>query len=131
MNTYMWQLCFRAIEKFALLGAPAIAILLFWKTRRIESGALYRASWANAFGYLLWLVAMTTTAILSHYSAFRWMVFSPLPATLAFFLPFLACVGSLLLCLLCVRAKQIERLFVALPNLLMLILWVSSIVAPN
>jgi hypothetical protein len=35
------------------------------------------------------------------------------------------------LCLLCVRAKQVERMFVALPNLLMLILWMSSVVAPN
>ena len=129
MNADMWQWCLRALEKFALLGAPAIAILLFWKRRRVESVALYRASWANPFGYLLWLIAMNTTAVLSHSTAFRWMVF--LPATLAFPLPLLSCVGSLFLCLLCVRAKQVERMFVALPNLLMLILWTSSVVAPN
>jgi hypothetical protein len=29
------------------------------------------------------------------------------------------------------RAEQAERMFVALPNLLMLILWISSVVAPN
>jgi hypothetical protein len=131
MNADMWQWCLRALEKFALLGAPAIAILLFWKRRRVESVTLYRASWANPFCYLLWLIAMNATAILSHYTALRWMVFSSLPATLAVGLPFLSCIGSLILCLLCVGAKQVERMFVALPNLLMLILWISSVVAPN
>ena len=132
MNSELWQWCLRAFEKFALLGVPAILILLFWKRRGVvASMTLYRASWVNPIGYLLWLAAVIVVSNLSHFPAFSWLAFSILPACLYFFCPFLLSVASLILCLLGVRSKREEQAFVAVPNLLMLLLWISSVVAPN
>jgi hypothetical protein len=99
MNSELWQWCLRAFEKFALLGVPAAVILLFWKRRGVvASMTLYRASWVNPIGYLLWLAAVIVVSNLSHFSAFSWLTFSVLSAGLYFFCPFLLSVGSLILC---------------------------------
>ena len=92
---------------------------------------LYRASWANPVGYLLWLAAVIVVSNISHSSAFSWLTFSVLPAGLYFFCPFSLAVGSLILCLLGIKSKQGEQAFIGVPNLLMLLLWISSVVAPN
>lgn len=131
MNAAGWLWSLRALEKFAFLGVPAIVTLLFWKKRGVGCARLYRASWANPSVYLVWLLAMAIVAILSHHAAFRWMVFSFLPSSLAFLCPFLLSVGSLILCVFCIRTKPSERPFAVLPNLLMLVLWWWSIVGPN
>jgi hypothetical protein len=108
MNRDGWLWYLRALEKFALLGAPAVVTLLFWKRRGVRCGTLYNASWANPIAYLLWLTAMTVVSILSHSRVSDWMVFSFLPASLAVFFPLLLSVGSLILCFLCARAKRVE-----------------------
>jgi len=122
---------FKAFEKFALLGIPTIVALLVWKKLRVESKTFYQFSWANPICYLLWILAIGSTNILIHSVKSSWITFSMLPASVAFIWPFFAAFGSLCLCLLCGRANPKEQAFVLLPNLLMLILWGSSIVAPN
>lgn len=131
MNSEGWLWYMRGLERFALLGAPAVATLLFWRRRGVESRTIYRVSWANPLAYLLWLVALTIVATLGHSRVFSWMVFSFLPASLAFFCPSLMSVGSFILCFLSAGSKQVEQPFIVLSNLLMLILRVSSVVAPN
>ena len=121
----------RGCERFALLGVPTIIVLLLWRRKGVERRTLYQASWANPFAYLLWLAAMILVAILFHRPRFLWISSTLVPASLAFAYPLLLSFGSLILCVLCVRAKQKEQPFIILSNLLMLILWVSSVVAPN
>jgi hypothetical protein len=131
MNPEMRLFCLKALAKFGLLGLSAIVTLLIWKRRHVESKNLYQASWANPVGYLLWLAAVTIMVVLNKSSAFGWMVSGSLPASLFFFLPFLFMFGSLCLCLLCFGAKREERRFPLMSNALMLILWASSVTAPN
>jgi hypothetical protein len=128
LNAESWHWILRSLEKFALFGVPASITLLFWKRRRIKARGVYRASWANVCGYLLWLLAVILTAKLSHIPA---VTFSFLPATVAFVWPFFAAIGPFILCLFCMRGEMEEQPFIALSNFLMLILWVSSVVAPN
>jgi hypothetical protein len=125
-GTHQWML--RALEKHALLGTPAGVTLLLWRKKRVEARARYRASWANMWGYLLWVVAVILTSILSHIPVLlshipvlQRVVFSWFPATLAVFCPLFFAVGYFILCLSCVKAQLEEQPFIVLPNLLMLI----------
>lgn len=128
MNIESWHWILRSLEKFALFGVPASITLVFWKRRRVKARGVYRASGANVLGYLLWLLAGVVMAMLFHIPA---VTFSFLPATVAFLWPFVAAIASFVLCLLSIPAEMKEQPFIVLPNLLMLILWISSVVAPN
>lgn len=131
MNFERYSWCIGALVKFTLLGAPAVVALWVWRRRGLDCRKLYYVSWANICVYLLWAAAMSLMSVLTHYRAFLWLTFSALPAALAFFIPLLFSFGTLVLCFLSVIAKRNERLYVFLSNLLMLILWIVSVVAPN
>ena len=128
MNAESWDWILRSIKKFALFGVPAGITLFFWQRRRIDRKNVYRASCANVGAYVLWILAGVVTAGLIHIPA---VFFSSLPSTVLVFWPFLGVIASLLLCLSCIRAEMREQPFIFFPNLLMLILWISSVVAPN
>jgi hypothetical protein len=120
------------LVKFALVGVPAVVTL--WFLRRLGPGSrnLYYVSFANLCGYLLWLAVMSFITIVDGSQAYRdWLFFSGLPAAFAFFIPFLFSFGSLVLCVLSFLAKQGERAYLVFFNMLMLLLWIVSVVAPN
>ena len=132
LNTERYVWCIGALVKFALLGAPAVVTLCLWRRLGPERRTLYHVSWTNISVFLVWLAAMSFISIMSGSQAYRdWVAFSGLPAALAFFIPFLSAVGSVILCLLGLVAKPEERLYPLASNMLMLILWIVSVVAPN
>jgi hypothetical protein len=127
---YGW--CIRALLKFALLGFPALIALWCWRRKGPDSKFLYYLGWANLGAYLLWLfVGSFLTLIASDSQISQWIFSSSIPAAFAFFVPFLFSIGSLFLCFLSFLAKEKERSYPALSSILMLILWIASVVAPN
>jgi len=132
MDSERYGWCIGALVKFALLGAPAAVTLWFWRRRGPDSQTLYYFSWANISAYLLWCAAISFMSILGGTQAYRdWINYSGITATFAFLIPLLSSFGSFVLCLLFVMVKQGERKYVLLSNVLMLILWIVSVVAPN
>jgi hypothetical protein len=132
-----WHWFLKALVKFVLFGVPAVAALVFWKRRGVQSRVLYRISMINSVGYLVWLPAcigvvfLGSSLVYRDFFIYRWIDDLSIPQDLYIFLPFLLFVGSLFMCLLCRMAEKGERGFVVLVNGLMLILWASNLVAPN
>jgi hypothetical protein len=122
--------------KFALLWAPAVVILWYLKLRGIRSRIFNIISCANIVCYLLWLLGMVTVhtpivyrwiseckpaiPVLMFFSAFLFVLW-PIFASMVSFVLFMASFG----------VQPGERRFFVSANLLMLILWASTIVAPN
>lgn len=113
MNAYL--------ARFAVLGVAAIVALLWWKRTGVVSKGLYRSSWANVACYLLWL----TLGILQS----KWRNDSSIGVLIA--LPLLSAMFSLVLVAWSRFANQGERWGMAASNVFMLILWTSSLIAPN
>lgn len=126
---YRWPV--EAVAKFALLGGPALVILWRWKKSGSHGKLLYRASWINWCAYLLWLLAMCFLSIVSGAQSFQWLTSRDLLASFAVFVPLLCSLGSALLFFLSFRAIRDERRYSILYSVLMLILWIVSVVAPN
>jgi hypothetical protein len=126
----------RLLLKLALLWVPAAGLLWRLKLRGIRSVIIYFVSGANLVCYMIWLGAM----VLAHSPIFyRWsseskdldVIFFMTPTFLFVFCPLVATVGSFILLITTLIAKQGEHRFLVPANLLMLILWATSIVAPN
>jgi hypothetical protein len=126
----------RLLLKLAVSWVPAASLLCWLWLRKIRSVILYFASCANLGCYLLWLGTMVTVRSPIFY---RWssesknldFVLFVIPAFTFVLWPLFATVGSFILLIASCMAKQGERRFLVPANLLMLILWASSIVAPN
>lgn len=133
VSSWLWFL--RILVKFALFGAPAGGILWYWKRRGVRSRKLYYASCANLACYLLWLTVVVTMLVMQTFPALRSMIDYRVPAYVFFYCPFCAMFGSFILCISCVAAVAAEEMkefvFILLVNGLMLILWLSTVVAPN
>lgn len=81
--------------------------------------------------YVLWLSLVAALGMMPSSSMFDWIRGSSVPASLFVFWPMMATVFALALSLCALSARKGERGFVATSNLLMVILWASSVVAPN
>jgi hypothetical protein len=108
--------------KFAALGIPAIVFLLWWRRIGVVSKGLYKSSWTNVGCYLAWL----SLGLLANRTAGMGAVIGILIGV-----PLVAVGFSLVLMTWSRFAKQGERWTMALANLLMLLLWTSSVIAPN
>jgi hypothetical protein len=111
----------RPLLKLALLWAPAAALLVWLKLRKVRSVILYALSASNLLCYPLWLGAISLRAAAPFVAAPFVLVAIPLAAT----------AGSFLMLIATIFAKPGEHRFLVPANLLMLILWGSSMVAPN
>lgn len=109
------------IARFAVLGTAAIVVLLWWRRVGVSSKGLYRVSWVNVLGYALWLVLGLTES--------KWRNDGLVGTLIA--LPLLAAGLSLIMFVWSRFAQRHERWRLAVSNVLMLILWSSSIVTPN
>jgi len=114
---------------------PTAGLLLWLKLRKIRSVIIYFVSAANLVCYMIWVGAMV---LINSPIFFRWSTeFKDLDpifftaATLTFVEgPLLATVGSFIPLIISVIAKPGEHRFFIPANLLMSILWASSIIAP-
>ncbi len=126
----------RPLLKLALLWAPAAGLLWWLKLRKIRSVIIYFISGANLVCYLLWLGA---TGIIGSPSFFRWssestdlrFVLSVISSVTLLVIPIAATVGSFFMLMMSFIARPGERRFLVPANLLSLILWASSMIAPN
>jgi hypothetical protein len=98
-----------------------MAALLWWRRAGVSSKGLYSCSWINVTCYLLWLAL----GILQS----KWRNDSLIGVLIA--LPLLAAGFSLVMAVWSCYAKQGERWIMAASNVFMVILWTSSLVAPN
>jgi hypothetical protein len=132
LGRYGWYV--GELAKFSLLGCPADVTLWKWKRRVPSSKSLYYASWCNFFAFLLWLLLMLAVAcigsIASNSQLSQWVVHSGMAIT-AVFIPLLCFLGSVLLFILSFGVKKDERPYSVLYSVLMVILWIASVVAPN
>jgi len=114
--------------RFAVLGIPA-AVLLLWKRAGILSKHLYSSSWANVIAYCVWL---TLEVLLNRIG--RIPAAPKLFDALVGFLigsPLIASSCSLVLIILSLSAERDEKWTMASSNVLMIVLWASSLIAPN
>jgi len=126
----------RLLLKLALLWVPAAGLLWWLKLRGIRSVIIYFVSGANLVCYMIWLGAMVLADSPIFY---RWsseskdldVIFFMTPTFLFVLCPLAATAGSFILLITTLIAKQGEHRFLVPANLLMLILWATSIIAPN
>ena len=123
--------------KLALLWTPAVGLLWWLKLRKIRSVIIYFISGANLVCYLLWLGAI---GIVGSPSFYRWsseskdhlrIVLSVIPPLTLVVIPPAATVGSFIFLITSFVARPGEHRFLLSANLLTLILWASSMIAPN
>ena len=131
MNWERYGWCFRAVAKFILLGGSAAICLLRWNKKGPDWRIYYYINSANLWAYLLWLLAACFLATIGGSSIFQWMTFSGIPAALAFFIPFLLAAVSLVVLIANFFLRAGERAYAVLFSALMLILWITSVAAPN
>jgi hypothetical protein len=122
--------------KLALLWVPAAGLLLWLKLRKIQSVIIYFVSMASLFCYLLWLgatmfVGSPSFFRLSSESKDLQIVLGAFGSFTLFAIPVAASVGSFILFIASFIAKPGEHRFLVPANLLTLVLWASSMVAPN
>lgn len=122
--------------KIALLWAPAAGLLWLLGRRNARSAILYFVSCVTLFCYILW---SGTVAVVLSPSFARWsselkkpdLAFSNIPLLVFIFLPLSATICSFILLIASCWAEPGEHRFLIPANLLMFILWVTSIIAPN
>jgi hypothetical protein len=126
----------RLLLKLALLWMPAAGLLWWLKLRKIRSVIIYFVSGANLVCYMIWVGAMV---LINSPIFYRWSTefkdLKPILYTTAIltfvWFPFVATVGSFILLTTTLIAKPGEHRFLVPANLLMFILWATSIIAPN
>lgn len=127
----------RPLLKIAFLWTPAAGLLLWLKLRKIRSVILYFVSVADILCYSLWLGAIT---LIGSPTFYRWssgskvdlrIALSATASLMLFVVPLAATVGSFILLITSFISKPGERRFLVPANLLTLILWGSSLIAPN
>jgi hypothetical protein len=116
---------------FLILGLPALGLLLYWKRLGVYSRVLYGAGCAVSLSYVLWLSSVWVMNILDERPSFAWIGGSSIPAYIFFVLPFLAAITSFALILMSFAGQKHEKALMAVISILMLILWGSTVVAPN
>lgn len=126
-----WHWYIKLLAKSAFIAGPAIATLALWTKRGVESRIFYRASWANPICLVIWLSLVATLGAMNDSTIYRGWIPSGLPASMFFGIPFLFGFCSLILCAAGIALKTGERLFASSANGLMLVLWLSAVVAPN
>lgn len=126
-----WHWFLKTLTKSAVLGGPAIATLVFWMKRGVRSRTFYRASWANPFALLLWLILVAIGGWMNQSADLRGWIPSSLPGNVFFAFPFLFVFCSLALCLGGFFLKSGQRGFAVFANALMFVLWLSVTVSPN
>jgi hypothetical protein len=114
-----------------IFGIPAVLALYWWQRRGIQSKLLYSLSRANAIAYGVWLLFVWVTTLVGQSPAYRSMIPVILTASLFVILPSLLAGGSFFLLCLTMSAEKLEKPLLAVNCGLMLILWGSSVVAPN
>jgi hypothetical protein len=118
----------KLLLKVAYLWLPAASLLVWMWLRKIKSVIIYLFSSANLVCYLLWFGAMV---VLHSESFYRWWSeFKDLHLISAFVVvlcPLVAVLASFILLVACIVPKPREQLILFPANLLMLILWGSSI----
>lgn len=126
-----WHWFLRTIAKSAALGVPAVATLAFWLSRGVTSRTFYRVTWANPIGHILWLTLIVVMGRINESPTLRGWIPSSLPGNVFFAFPLLFAFASLVLCSAAIFLKSSQRRFAVCANALMLILWLSVVVAPN
>lgn len=122
----------RLLLKVAYFWLPAAGLLWWVWIRKISSVIIFSFSSTSLVCYLLWLGAMV---ILHSQNFYRWWSeFEGLhfvAAFVVFLCPLVAVLVSFILLVACIVPRPREQLFLFPANLLMLILWGSSITWPN
>ena len=126
-----WHWYLRLLTTSAFIAGPAISMLAIWLKRGIESRTLYRVSWANPIGLVIWLCLVAVIGSINESMVYRGWIPRGLPASVFFGVPFLCGFCSLILCGGGVALRTGERLFASVANGLMLVLWFSAVAAPN
>ena len=115
------------ILKFAVFGIPAAAALLWWKRTGVLSKGFYSSSWANVIAYCTWLLlgVLLNRRIPAPPGLFDALVGFAIAA------PLFALFYSLLPLILSLFAKPNEQWKMGSSSVLMVLLWASSLIAPN
>lgn len=126
LRWYLW-----GAVKLVFLALPAAWILRYWRHKGVVRRPIFYASCANLFCYALWVALILMMLGMQGNATPRSIIPVRLPAITFVFIPFLLSIASLPLCLIAVAAGEGERRYGASANALMLVVWLSSVVAPN
>lgn len=110
------------VVKFATLGIPVVVALLWWRRAGVLSRRLYTSTWTNVAAYPMWLGVVIVENRINGMDKLIGILIA---------LPLIAVGCCVVLAASSHFAKRGERMKMATANLLMLMLWVSSLIAPN
>jgi hypothetical protein len=131
MNNEAWSWYLWGAVKLVFLAVPAAWILSYWRKRGVSNRAVFYASCSNIFCYVLWVALILIMLGMQKDAVLRPMIPFILPAIIFVFIPLFLSIASVPLCISAFAAAEGEKRFAAVANGLMLVLWVSSVVAPN
>jgi len=127
-----WHWFAITLVKTFVLAGPAVAVLAFWSRQGITSRVFYRVCWADLIGYVFWLVLVVVLGRLNESAVWRSRIPESAPADVFVFLPLLFALCSALTCVAAgISLKSRERGFAIGTTVLILVLWMSAVVAPN
>jgi len=115
--------------KFVLLGLPAVVALLLWRNAGVTNKTMYSLSWASPLGYLAWLLGLTSVRHISPQRLGGWISDSATGMLVS--APLFGMLLSLVLLGCVFFAAKPQRSKMASSNAFMLVLWLSSLIAPN
>jgi hypothetical protein len=115
--------------RFAVLGIPAAAVLLWWRRDGVLSKGLYSSSWANVISYGIWLLLGILLNRIGRIPAAPRLFGSLVGFLIAS--PVIGSFCSLVLLILSLFAEQNEKGKMGSSSVLMALLWASALIAPN
>ena len=122
----------KLLLKVAYLWVPAAGLLWWAWLRKVKSAITYTMISANLVCYLLWVGAMV---ILLSPNFYRWYsefkVLYLVPVFVVVLWPLAGVLVSFILLVACIVPRPRERLFLVPANLLLLVLWGSSLTPLN
>ena|SRR5208283_4595454 len=117
------------VFKFVVLGLPAVAILLTWRSGGVRNRAMYALSWSSPLSYLVWLITLLVFRRVTPQEIGGWLFDSSVGMLIA--APVFGTLFSLILLVCSTFAASSQRWKMAVSNVCMLILWSASVIAPN
>jgi hypothetical protein len=115
--------------KFALLGLPTVIVLLLWRRAGVLNRTMYGLSLGNPLTYVLWLVAIAAFSWMTPQRLGGWM--SETATGMFVGAPIFGVLFSVVLLAWSIYVPAGQRWKMAVSNTCMLLLWLTSMIAPN
>jgi hypothetical protein len=115
--------------KFVVLGLPAVMALLLWRRTGVLNRTMYALSWAGPLSYVLWLVGIIAFNWITPQRLGGWL--SDTATGMLVAAPLFGVLFSVVLLTWSAYVAAGQRAKMAVSNTCMLLLWLTSAIAPN